>query len=287
MFRRYTTIHIMVTIAAFAVSLTWIIISASKHSTAASDCENDFFATANSSTASSTLNEGETLCNIFTWVDVGLMGGLWVILAIMQVRNSTHTHMPSVFLYSHTSFHPRSSIFTPSFHHMARVSATTTRGTSPSTPSRTSTVGSRSRTAPTPGMLGRPSTRTPHRRRSRATSATGATRVTRACRRYLRRSRSRRHAQSTPSANPSQTTGAAGTHHSARARTPPRAKDPSVARLHNLVMPIPRSRSPLHMGMPIAIILVLPPRMGTTLSGQGALKHTLVRRLDPPAPTLP
>lgn len=97
MFRRYTTIHIMVTIAAFAVSLTWIIISASKHSTATTNCENDFFEMANSTTASATLNEGETLCNIFTWVDVGLMGGLWVVLAIMQVRYPTCAHMPSVF----------------------------------------------------------------------------------------------------------------------------------------------------------------------------------------------
>ncbi|EJC98806.1 uncharacterized protein FOMMEDRAFT_161644 [Fomitiporia mediterranea MF3/22] len=84
MFRRYTTLHIMLTVAAFAVALTWIIISASKHNTAVNDCEKDFFPNATQTTDSTDLNEGETLCNIFTWVDVGLMGGLWVILAIMQ-----------------------------------------------------------------------------------------------------------------------------------------------------------------------------------------------------------
>ncbi|KAH8119718.1 hypothetical protein DFH11DRAFT_1499159 [Phellopilus nigrolimitatus] len=86
MFRRYTTLHIMITIAAFAVSLTWIIISAAKHSTAVTDCETEFFsATATGSSSTPTFDEGGTLCNIFTWVDVGLMGGLWVILAIMQL----------------------------------------------------------------------------------------------------------------------------------------------------------------------------------------------------------
>ncbi|KAI5115313.1 hypothetical protein M0805_004992 [Coniferiporia weirii] len=85
MFRRYTTIHIMITLGAFAVALTWIIMSATKHSTAVTDCENNFFVVDNSTDSSSpTLDEGQTLCNIFAWVDVGLMGGLWVILAIMQ-----------------------------------------------------------------------------------------------------------------------------------------------------------------------------------------------------------
>lgn len=87
MFRRYTTLHIMITVAGFAVALTWIIISATKHNTALNDCENDFFSDDTSGTGSTSLDEGQTLCNIFTWVDVGLMGGLWVVLAIMQVSN--------------------------------------------------------------------------------------------------------------------------------------------------------------------------------------------------------
>jgi hypothetical protein len=33
-------------------------------------------------------SEGETLCEIFPWVDVGVMGGLWVIMAILHVRIS-------------------------------------------------------------------------------------------------------------------------------------------------------------------------------------------------------
>ena len=89
MFRRYTTLHIMLTIAAFAVALAWIIISATKHNTAVNNCETNFFSNSTATSGSTSLDEGQTLCNIFTWVDVGLMGGLWAILAIMQVRYSS------------------------------------------------------------------------------------------------------------------------------------------------------------------------------------------------------
>lgn len=97
MFRRYTTVHIFTTVAGFAVALTWIIISASRHNTALTKCENNFFAPTDSTsaTATSTAGEGETLCNIFAWVDVGLMGGLWVVMAIMQVRHPFPSRSPA------------------------------------------------------------------------------------------------------------------------------------------------------------------------------------------------
>ena len=82
MFRRYTTLHIFVTLAAFSVAAVWIGISAGRHSTAQTRCENKFFA-AGSGTVSS---EGRILCNVFPWVDVGVMGGIWLLLAIAQVR---------------------------------------------------------------------------------------------------------------------------------------------------------------------------------------------------------
>ncbi|EPQ60744.1 hypothetical protein GLOTRDRAFT_68641 [Gloeophyllum trabeum ATCC 11539] len=81
LYRRYTTLHIMITSAAFSVAAVWIIISASRHSTAKSTCQTDFFANA---TSGATSSEADTLCNIFPWVDVGLMGGLWVVMAIAQ-----------------------------------------------------------------------------------------------------------------------------------------------------------------------------------------------------------
>ena len=59
--------------------------SATRHSTAKAKCITDFFTTGGNSSAS----EGETLCEIFSWVDVGIMGGLWVILAALHVSNFT------------------------------------------------------------------------------------------------------------------------------------------------------------------------------------------------------
>jgi len=79
LFRRYTTLHALITVAAFSVAAVWIAISASRHSTAQSNCEQRFF-----STASDITSEGQTMCAIFPWVDIGLMGGLWALLLISQ-----------------------------------------------------------------------------------------------------------------------------------------------------------------------------------------------------------
>ncbi|KAI0274632.1 hypothetical protein BC834DRAFT_814875 [Gloeopeniophorella convolvens] len=79
LFRRYTALHALVTVAAFSVAAVWIAISASRHSTAKSNCERKFF-----SATSDLTSEGDTMCEIFAWVDIGLMGGLWVLLAITQ-----------------------------------------------------------------------------------------------------------------------------------------------------------------------------------------------------------
>lgn len=78
-YRRYTTLHLLVTVAAFSVAVVWIALSAARHSTAQSNCINNFY---DDSTEES---EASILCNIFPWVDVGLMAGLWVLLAISQL----------------------------------------------------------------------------------------------------------------------------------------------------------------------------------------------------------
>ena len=78
-YRRYTTLHLLVTVAAFSVAVVWIALSAARHKTAQSNCINNFY---DDSTEES---EASILCNIFPWVDVGLMAGLWVLLAISQV----------------------------------------------------------------------------------------------------------------------------------------------------------------------------------------------------------
>jgi len=82
-FKKYISLHGVVIAAGFSVAAAWIIMSATRHSTAKANCITDFFATADGSSPS----EGETLCEIFPWVDVGIMGGLWVILAALHVCN--------------------------------------------------------------------------------------------------------------------------------------------------------------------------------------------------------
>ncbi|OCH95824.1 hypothetical protein OBBRIDRAFT_871528 [Obba rivulosa] len=81
LFRRYTTLHLLITLAAFSIAAVWIILSATRHTQAKSSCENTFFI-GNPGVITS---EGNLLCDIFPWVDVGIMGGLWLLLAVMQV----------------------------------------------------------------------------------------------------------------------------------------------------------------------------------------------------------
>lgn len=81
LFRRYMNLHLIVLLAAFALGAAWAITSAARHSTARSQCISQFFNTSDSAQNA----EAQTLCQIFPWVDVGIMGGLWLVLAIMQV----------------------------------------------------------------------------------------------------------------------------------------------------------------------------------------------------------
>ncbi|KZT43802.1 hypothetical protein SISSUDRAFT_500130 [Sistotremastrum suecicum HHB10207 ss-3] len=90
LFKRFTMLHSLITTAAFAVAAAFIIISATKHSTSQSACEKTFNnfnanATTTDGISTDTGEEGSILCNIFTWVTVGVMGGLWVILGIFEV----------------------------------------------------------------------------------------------------------------------------------------------------------------------------------------------------------
>ena len=94
LFKRYVQFHLIALLVAFSVAIAWIIISATRHSTAQSNCLKNFFDN------DTTNSEGTTLCNIFPWVDVGIMGGLWVVLAILQVGARpisfcAHAHNPS------------------------------------------------------------------------------------------------------------------------------------------------------------------------------------------------
>jgi hypothetical protein len=84
LYRRYVTLHGIAIMAAFSIAAAWIILSATRHSDAQTKCIQDFFSSTGSASDSS---EGEALCNIFSWVDIGIMGALWILLAILQVSH--------------------------------------------------------------------------------------------------------------------------------------------------------------------------------------------------------
>lgn len=81
LFRRYMSIHLIVTLAAFSLGATWAVISATRHSTAVDKCVKDFYDVTDPAQKA----ESEILCEIFPWVDVGIMGGVWLLLAIVHV----------------------------------------------------------------------------------------------------------------------------------------------------------------------------------------------------------
>jgi len=81
LYRRYVTLHVLATSAAFAVAAAWTILSAVRHTTAENNCLANFFPPNESGTNS----EGSVLCEIFPWVDVGIMGALWLIFALLHV----------------------------------------------------------------------------------------------------------------------------------------------------------------------------------------------------------
>src|ERR1700722_15867211 len=90
LYRRYVTLHVIATVAAFSTFAVWIIISAARHAPATAKCESTLFSDPSGSNSA----EGKVLCNIFAWIDIGLMISLWIFFAVMQVN-----------LHNCTSFH--------------------------------------------------------------------------------------------------------------------------------------------------------------------------------------
>jgi len=86
LFKRYLSLDWFITIAGFSVSAAWIIISGTRHSTAQANCEREYYSGGSTDNAASLADAADTVCSIFSWVDVGVMAGLWVILLIMQLH---------------------------------------------------------------------------------------------------------------------------------------------------------------------------------------------------------
>ncbi|GAA96155.1 uncharacterized protein L969DRAFT_44217 [Mixia osmundae IAM 14324] len=92
---RYVTINILLTLAALIVAVALIAVSATRHSAAVAACQADFITgltlidtstgtLTGSSGASNGSKTGKAICNIFTWAQLGVAGGLWLLLALIQ-----------------------------------------------------------------------------------------------------------------------------------------------------------------------------------------------------------
>ncbi|KAF9513663.1 hypothetical protein BS47DRAFT_1317328 [Hydnum rufescens UP504] len=78
-YRLYQRTNTLAVLVAFGMAAAFIGVSAGRHNTAVANCKSAYFRSTGSSAT-----ESQTLCNVFTWVVVGLMGLLWVVLAIFQ-----------------------------------------------------------------------------------------------------------------------------------------------------------------------------------------------------------
>ena len=85
LFRRYVAINWILLYVGLSVAATFLGISAARHSQAVTTCESTFFSDDSTSTTEDT--KGQEICNIFCWVNLGVMGALWVLIFIVQVRH--------------------------------------------------------------------------------------------------------------------------------------------------------------------------------------------------------
>ncbi|GAA5980012.1 hypothetical protein JCM5350_005996 [Sporobolomyces pararoseus] len=79
LFKTYSRINTVLILLALLLSLAIIIISAVKHSQAIDTCQKLFSTDASGDTA------GEGICNVWTWVQVGIMGLLFVIVGLCEL----------------------------------------------------------------------------------------------------------------------------------------------------------------------------------------------------------
>ncbi|KAK7442207.1 hypothetical protein VKT23_016179 [Stygiomarasmius scandens] len=85
LFRRFLSLHSLLITAVFSLAAAFIILSATRHSDSKTRCTRDFFVPDPDNADDTLQKEANALCEIFPWVDVGVMGAIWVILAIVHL----------------------------------------------------------------------------------------------------------------------------------------------------------------------------------------------------------
>jgi len=93
-FKRYTNINIAGTTLLLLLALIWIIISAVNHNSAVNACMAQFLAPNQTDTVTGTLlgspvsssqsQSGHDVCNVFMYVQIGIMVFLWILIALSQ-----------------------------------------------------------------------------------------------------------------------------------------------------------------------------------------------------------
>jgi hypothetical protein len=79
-YRSFVRTNVAAVAATLVLALAWIIMSMVNHNKGKDTCVAQFVAVGSSTSA----NSGETICNIFTWVQVGLLAFLWIFIALAQ-----------------------------------------------------------------------------------------------------------------------------------------------------------------------------------------------------------
>lgn len=86
-------VNLIVLSLAFIMALVWIIVSAVGHTKAVNRCIEQFITEEDGESVSGSDSQiqvssgsvsGQALCSIFTWVQTGIMGGLWLALLIVE-----------------------------------------------------------------------------------------------------------------------------------------------------------------------------------------------------------
>jgi hypothetical protein len=88
-------VNTIAVVLAFIMALVWIILSAANHNKSVTRCVEQFItdsdSTSTTTDSSSLVNvsadtvSGHTLCSVFTWVQTGVMGGLWLALLLVEI----------------------------------------------------------------------------------------------------------------------------------------------------------------------------------------------------------
>jgi len=84
LFKTYVTLNTIFLYLGLSAAAAFIGISAGRHQVAVDACDQSFFTSNNQTTTAQNSSEGQQVCNVFTWVVLGVMGALLAVLFVVQ-----------------------------------------------------------------------------------------------------------------------------------------------------------------------------------------------------------